>query len=265
MATNKSTTSTTVPAQAREISDVMKVSRVDLTCCLVGDSPLIQNRLSEKVKHELLMPKGKKNAAERATTLKHDPIAEYRSSPYTIRDEAAPTFLALPSVSFKGALRSAALDMPGMKKAQIGRLTYLPGEMVGIYGVPQLFMRPVRSADMNRTPDIRTRAILPVWACRLTIRFVEPLIRPQAILNLLAAAGITIGVGDWRSEKGSGNYGQFRITQENDPEFQAIVKAGGRAAQIDGIEEPTCYDPETEELFTWYQAELPRRQMRGVA
>jgi hypothetical protein len=27
-------------------------------------------------------------------------------------------------------------------------------------------MTPVRSADMNRTPDVRTRAILPEWACK---------------------------------------------------------------------------------------------------
>lgn len=250
---------------AQEISEVLTVSTHDIQCCLVGTSPLIQNRLSEKVKHELLMPRGKKNAAERATTLKHDPVAEFRASPYTLSDESMPTLLALPAISFKGALRSAALDMPGMKKAQIGRLTYLPGEMVAIYGVPKVFMRPVRSADMNRTPDIRTRAILPEWACRVTISFVEPLIRPQAILNLLAAAGITIGVGDWRSEKGSGNYGQFRLTKESDPIFQAIIKSGGREAQKDALEHPTCYDDETTELFSWYQEELPRRQLKGVA
>lgn len=42
------------------------------------------------------------------------------------------------STSFKGAIRSAALDMPGAKKAQIGRLTYIAGDFVGIYGVPKL-------------------------------------------------------------------------------------------------------------------------------
>src|SRR5678815_788129 len=136
-----------------EITDILKVSTGALDCYIVGTSPLILNRMSEKAKHELLMPKGRKNAVERATSLKHIPVDEYRASAYTLKDESAPTYLALMATAFKGALRSAALDMPGAKKAQIGRLTYIEGEYVGIYGVPKLFMAIVRSADMNKTPD----------------------------------------------------------------------------------------------------------------
>jgi hypothetical protein len=165
-----------------EITSFLKVSTHSFDCCIVGTSPLVLNRMSEKAKHELLMPKGRKNAVERATSLKHIPIDEYRAS--------QPTLLALMSTSFKGALRTAALDMPGAKKAQIGRLTYIPGDYVGIYGIPKLYMAIVRSADMNKTPDVRTRAIVPEWACSLRVTFVEPLIRVQAIANLLAAAGL---------------------------------------------------------------------------
>ena len=47
-----------------------------------GMTPLIYNAMSAKVRGELLLPKGKKSAAEKATTLKHDPLAEYRASVY---------------------------------------------------------------------------------------------------------------------------------------------------------------------------------------
>lgn len=248
-----------------EITDILKVTTGTFGCCVVGTSPLILNRMSEKAKHELLMPKGRKNAVEKATTLKHVPVDEYRASAYTLKDDAAPTLLAILSTAFKGALRSAALDMPGAKKAQIGRLTYIAGEMVGIYGLPKLFMSITRSADMNKTPDVRTRAIVPQWACQLSVTFVQPLIRAQAVANLLAAAGITIGVGDWRPEKGAGSYGQFRIADKDDPEFLAILQSGGRAAQIDALEHPVCYDDETTELLSWFDEERAKRQLKGVA
>lgn len=248
-----------------EISEVLKVTTGTVECCIVGTSPLILNRMSEKAKHELLLPGGRKNAAQRATTLKHSPVDEYRASAYTLTDNAAPTYLALMATAFKGALRSAALDMPGMKKAQIGRLTYVSGDYIGIYGVPKLFMAIVRSADMNKTPDVRTRAIVPQWACRLSVTFVQPLIRAQAVANLLGAAGITIGVGDGRPEKGAMSYGQFKIVDKDDKEFQSIIKTGGRSAQINALDKPTCYDDETTELLSWYEDELSRRTLKGVA
>jgi len=256
---------TTAEVSKEIVTDVLKVTRGQFDCCIVGTSPLILNRMSEKSKRELLMPKGRKSATERALTLKHNPIEEYRASAYTFKDPKSETLLALLSTSFKGAIRSAALDMPGAKKAQIGRLTYIEGDYIGIYGVPKLFMSVTRSADMNKTPDVRTRAIVPEWATRIRITFVQPLIRVQAVANLLNAAGITIGVGDWRPEKGSGSYGQFRIADQDDPEYRRILKTGARAAQVMGLENPIAYDDETAELLSWFDTERAQRQLKGVA
>lgn len=261
--TTKSKTATTKTPEV--VSDILTVTTGEIVCHLVGTSPLILNRMSEKVWHELLMPRGRKTGVEKATTLKHVPIDEYRASAHTLKDEREPTLLAIPSTAFKGAIRTAALDMPGAKKAQIGRLTYIAGDYVGVYGAPKLHMAPVRSADMNRTPDIRTRAIVPEWACRLTITFVRPLIRAQNVANLLAAAGITVGVGDWRPEKGSGSFGQFRLVDPDDAEFLRIIEEGGRVAQIDGLANPVCYDDETTELLGWFETERAQRALRGVA
>lgn len=262
MATRKSTAST---SSDQTVSDILEVQTGRFDCHILGTSGIILNRMSEKAKHELLLPRGKKTAIEKALSLKHMPIDEFRASAYTVKNPHAPTLLAILATSFKGALRTAALDMPGAKKAQIGRLTYVDGEYVGIYGVPKLKMDVVRSADMNRTPDIRTRAIVPQWACKVTISFVQPLIRAKAVANLLAAAGLTVGVGDWRPEKGSGNYGQFRIVDKDDPEFVEIVKTGGRAAQQEALDHPVAYDDETTEMLSWYADERASRQLKGVA
>jgi hypothetical protein len=247
-----------------EVSEIIEVTRGQFECCILGTSPLILNRMSEKAKRELLMPKGRKNAIDKATSLKHNPVEEYRASAYRM-PETQPTLLGILSTAFKRAMGTAALDMPGAKKAQIGRLTYIEGDYVGIFGVPQLFMSIVRSADMNKTPDVRTRAIVPHWACRVRVTYVEPLIRPQAVANLLAAAGLTVGVGDWRPEKGAGSYGQFQIVGGDHAGFLDLLKTGGRGDQADALETPVCYDEETADLLAWYDDERAKRNLRGVA
>jgi hypothetical protein len=248
--------------------DVLEVTRGFAHVCIVGEpgpgSGLICNRLSEKAKHELLLPAPKKNAAERATLLKHKPYEEFRDSPYRLQ-EGDPTLIGILAASFKKAMMTAALDLPSTKKAQIGRLVWVNGHYTPIYGVPQIVMAAVRSADMNHTPDIRTRAILPRWACQLTIGFVQPLIKLNAVTRLLAAAGLFIGVGDWRSEKGSGTHGSFRLVNADDPEFLDIVQTGGRQAQLEAMKNPVPYDEETADLLAWFDEEIQRRQGRGVA
>jgi len=155
--------------------------------------------------------------------------------------------------------------LPGTKKAQIGRLTWIEGEFVPVYGKPELLMSVVRSADMARTPDIRTRAILREWACELHITFVTPILKEGAIMNLLAAAGICVGVGDWRMEKGAGNYGQFEpIGDEHAKAWAKIVKEWGRAAQVKAMEEQEPYNDETAELLSWYGVEVKRREFKTV-
>ena len=248
-----------------EVAEVLEVSQGKIDCYVIGTSPLVLNRMSEKAKRELLMPKGRKTAVEKATQLKHIPIDEYRASAYRLSDPKADTLLAVMATSFKGALRNAALDLPGAKKSQVGRLTYIDGDYIGIYGVPQLYMAIVRSADMNKTPDVRTRAIVPEWAARFTVTYVKPLITAQAVANLLAAAGLTMGIGDGRPEKGAMSYGQFRLVGPNDETFKRIVKEGGRVAQEASMESPDFYDDETAELMAWFDEERARRAKQGSA
>lgn len=245
--------------------DVLKVDHGRLDFCVLGTTPLILNRMSEKALHQLLMPSGRKTTAEKASTMKHNPMEEFQASPYTDEDESAPTFIQHLSSAFKGAIKSAALDIPGSSKAQIGRLTWVNGERVAIYGIPKLFMSVTRSADINKTPDVRTRAIVPEWACYVSVSFVKPLLREQGVANLLASAGIMQGVGDWRPGKGSGTYGQFELVDANDKRFNQIVKHGGRGPQMAAMDEPECYDAESRELLSWFDVEARRRGFKAVA
>ncbi len=242
-----------------EVTPILHESMIVL---LRGTSPLICNSMSAKARQQLLLPAAKKNAAEKASSLKHDPVAEFRRSCYKSLGDDEPTRILMPSTAIKGAIRSVAVDIPGAAKAQIGRLLYVEGENVSIYGIPRLLMRVVRSADMNKTPDVRTRAVLAEWACKINVTFVTPLLKGKTVGSLIASAGIMRGIGDWRTEKGSGNYGSFAAVGLDDKEFARIVKTGGREAQDAALEEARPYDQETAELLDWFNDEIRRRGLK---
>lgn len=224
---------------------------------VVGESPIILNSMNSKVMRQLLLPKPPMNDAEKKSTLKHNPLAEFSSAPLRMPEGAA-TLLGLPATAFKGAMRTAALDAPGATKSQIGRLCYVVGENVEIFGTPQIHMSVTRLADKGRTPDIRTRCIVPRWAARFTMEF-SSLITPTSIAALLTMGGKSCGVGDWRPEKGSGSFGRFRLVNADDKVFQEIVASGGRAAQAEAMEAPVPYDIPTAELLTWFYEETAGR------
>lgn len=251
-------TKTTTKAKQSDIS-IVKINRDSIDFAILGRSPLILNAMSAKVRQELLFPAAKKNMAERASRLKHEPMQEFKSSMYSARSPKSPTEIVIKATAFKKAMMGAALDLPGTAKTQIGRLTFVEGDEIPIYGIPQIMSSVTRSADIKKTPDVRTRAIIPHWACYITVTYMTPILKNQAIINLIGAAGMLQGVGDWRVEKGSGNYGQFDVVPGINKAFNEIIKTGGKAAQLKAIENPVAYDSETEELLSWFDVEVKRR------
>jgi len=225
---------------------------------LIGTTPLFQNRMAEKAKQHLLTGKGKKTAAEKAD-LKHDPVTEFRSS--MERVDAGPTAIGMRVVAVKAAMCTAALETAGITKTSAQRLIFMPGEFAPLYGVPQLRSDVVRSADINRTPDIRTRAFLPKWGVEIDVRFVMPQLSPSGIATLLCNAGIVVGLGDFRQEKGKGSFGAFRVlgADEPDAEWDDLIANHARAAQMEAISNPVYANDETAELMEYFNAEASKR------
>jgi hypothetical protein len=255
---------------AKKVSGVLEAIEVEplrvgsLTVWLKGRTPLICNRMAGKAMRELLFPKGRKTTAEKQQLLKHDPVSEWRNS-MTLRMRTltmrtgndGPTRLLFPAPAVKGAMCTAALETKGTNKTQIGRLVWVKDYSLDLYGVPKLFMAVVRSADMNRTPDVRTRAMLEEWCLPVTIQYVKPQMSEKAIMQLLSNGGIIVGIGDFRQEKGKGNFGQFEVVTEAD--CKSIIASGGRKQQDAAIKNPACVDEESEELLGWFQAEVENR------
>lgn len=248
--------------------DVVEMEQGELRLNILGRSPLIFNRMAVKAQRELLMPRGGRlTAAEKTANLKHDPIAEFRDSVYRRREEEpGPTLLQFPSPGLKQAMAAAALDTPsGVAKAQIGRLTWAEGYRVDVYGVPQLFMAVVRMADAKRTPDIRTRAILPEWCLQVTFSFMKPVVTPRVISTLMSTAGRIIGIGDFRQQKGAGNFGQWNLVLDENADFNRIMSTGGRAAQEQAMLDAAPFDSDTEDLLAFFNTEADRRNRTRAA
>ncbi len=235
--------------------ELEQLQRGVVTLHIVGSTPMISSAMSQKAKESLLLPevRQRKTKAQRAVSLKHNVIEEYRESVYRA-DDPCGARITMPAACFKNAIMTAALRSAGQTKAEIGQLTWVEGSHVEIYGAPKLLMMVTRSADIAKTPDVRTRAILPEWCCSVTISFIEPNIRLKTVVNLMHIAGLVSGLGDFRQEKMKGSFGRWRLVDgPNDPDYQRIMRQGA-AVQDAALANPVAYNGETQRLWDWYES-----------
>lgn len=242
-----------------EVGEIMEVRQGELVFRVLGTTPLLMNSMSAKSRHNLLYPQSRKTAADRAGTLKHDPYEEFFGSAYRFRTDDQPTRLYLRGIMFKGAIASAASKLPGVFKTTVSQLVHVVEYDLPVFGVPQLHMDIERMADQKRTPDLRTRCVIPQWACEITVMFAMPLLNEKQVLNLAAFGGRFIGVGDRRNEKGKSSFGCFELVGEDDKRWNAIVNNAGREVQDAALANPAFFDYETENLYTWFDAEKKQR------
>lgn len=227
---------------------------------IIGQTPMFQNRMAAKAKQQLLVGGRKKTAADRAQ-IKHHPLVEFRDSLERLSDPFGPTALGLRVVAMKAAMCTAALETAGITKTSAQRLLFMPGDLTPLYGIPQLRMDVVRSADINRTPDVRTRAFLPKWGAEIEIHHVLPQLPVSSVVTLACNAGVLVGLGDFRQEKGKGAFGSFRVitADTQDDEWDELVAGHGRDAQLAAIEDPEYADHDTAELMEFFFGEEKRR------
>jgi hypothetical protein len=244
-----------------EVIEIPQIEMHTFSLSILGTTPLYMHRQSFKSRQELLYPSGDKTKGEKRTTLKHEPMEEYRSSFYLNRDDTRTRF-HFPAGAFADAISGVATDIPGkVTKAQMQRLTNTVGVHVPIYGKPDLAVDMVRQSGMTRAPDVRIRPKFREWACQITLRFYALTLNPAQITNLVYAAGQLRGIGDWRPEKG-GQFGTFTVVDEDDPTFQRIVREQGYDVQCAAYDNPEYFDDETRELIEWFDLE---REIRAGA
>lgn len=187
----------------------ISIPRIDvrqLEVSLVGDSPLICHRWSEKAKQQMLDKQMKK--AKTAKVAK-DPDEDFRASLY----EHPEGGFGFPCVAFKAAAVSACRFSDGIKMTEARGAFHVVGELARIEGTPTMREDMVRIA--MGTADIRHRGEFKTWRTTLRIAYNASVFSPEQIINLLNLAGFGVGVGEWRPEK-DGSYGRFHVATSGD-------------------------------------------------
>ena len=250
------------------IIDIAYPRQDELVVHLLGTRPLYHHSMSPEAMRELLYPSPRKNEAAKAASMKHNPLKEYRESPYVAVGDHHPARLLMRADALKKALGTAALETAGVFKSEIGRAVYVQpdtGIYLYIWGKPVLSMETVRMSGIQRVPDIRTRAVCVEWCARARIKFLADRFSDKAIANLVALAGMVSGWGDARQEKGARSEGLWQIVNADNEDWQRIARTQGRAVQDAALETPEFLDHDSEALYTWFVEEVERRGRRDKA
>ena len=187
-----------------------------LTVTLVGDSPLIVHKWSEKARREMLSKQMKQ--ASKGKEAK-DPERDFYESLYWLDgmpenptpEDLKTARFGFPAVAFKSCAVDAAYQQGAIeKKTTMRGAFHLVDEFVEIEGIPTPREDMVRVGAMTKTADIRYRAEFKNWRANLNIRYNSTSISPEQILNALNIGGFSNGVGEWRPEK-DGTFGTFHV------------------------------------------------------
>jgi hypothetical protein len=175
---------------------------------ILGTSPLIVNRFSEKAKRQMLdAMQGRKSPKE-----PKDPQAEYQASLYRMKGGDG---FGFPTIAFKAATVGAArfygqLTMTGLKQMLFfrGEVGEDGQQLCRLEGEPRMREDTVRVGRGGS--DLRYRGEFPEWQTYVDVTFVKSALTPTSVLSLIDAGGLGIGVGEWRPEK-DGDFGTFRV------------------------------------------------------
>ena len=250
----------------QEPTMVTALQHANITLRLIGTTPFYYNSMSVKAKRDLLIGSAPKTTAEKRE-IKHNPEEEFRDSVY--KKSHGKTHLYFPPAAIKQAMATAAIETKGVAKTNVQRLIFLPELETEIYGRPYLKIDTVRMANINKTPDMRTRAYLPRWCAEVDIAYVQPTLSAYSIVSLLTNAGSIVGIGDFRQEKGRGSFGTFQVlTEDSMGSFQEEwdeLMLEGRDVQQEALDNPEYADDQTAELMAFMEEERMRRDVTLVA
>jgi hypothetical protein len=205
---------------ATEQDALIQISKIPVETIrvpILGTSPLITHRFSEKARHTILAAQqGSKSPKEN-----RDPEADYQRAFHRIKEDSDE--YGFPAVGFKKATVSAARFFPSsVTMVGLRQVMFFHGEpgedgssLVRIVGEPRMREDVVRIS--RGSTDLRFRPEFPEWSATLEVTYVTISITKDSVLTLIDAGGMGVGIGEWRPEKG-GDYGTYRIDITKDVE-----------------------------------------------
>lgn len=218
----------------------VKIKEMNIKTCEVKirgfDGPLVVHNWSVKAIREML---GKQMATKKTTKAKEakDPEADFQESLYWYMDGKTKCY-GFPASAFKKAFIRAVKTMNDMKQLELPMILakqlifisadgreerevtiplqdgtkythYVSTDLIKINGEPQKRMDMVRIG--MGTADVRFRGEFLTWTATLRISYNADVLDELTIANLIYRAGMTVGIGEGRPEKGDQGWGRFEI------------------------------------------------------
>lgn len=206
--------------------NIPKIEVKSAIITIVGDSPLIINKFSEKAKREILEKQMKKAKANKEAKV---PFADFMESLHWITPmpniEKITDEKELKEIFEKALKEGAKFGFPstGIKQSAISGIYraglaknkvglqgafHIQGELVEIKGDLRMREDYVKIPSTG-TADVVFRAEFDEgWKAELPVTYDTNAVSLEQVIQMLNYGGFNVGIGDWRVEK-SGNYGMF--------------------------------------------------------
>lgn len=177
---------------------------------IVGTTPLIVNKFTEKAKRMILdAQRGIKHPREI-----REPETEYLAAFYR-----TDTGYGFPSTAFKLATIGGAryyggqIKMTELRQFMFFHGVFVPAELVELTEIISSEEPTMREdmvgLPMNKT-DLRYRPQFWPWSATLKVTYVKSSITMDSVISLIEAGGMGVGVGEWRPEK-DGTFGTYQV------------------------------------------------------
>lgn len=189
---------------------------------IVGTSPLVVHKFSEKAKR-MMLEKQMKTAKTSGREAK-SPVADFMGALYWLTPEpeekteeafisaiSAGARFGFPTVGIKASIVSAAYRAELVKnKVSLNGMFHISGELSEIKGVS-----PIMREDMVRlqtgVSDIRYRPEFPAgWHMDLDFTFNAAAMSIDQLVSFVTLGGFAVGIGENRIEKG-GLWGAYKV------------------------------------------------------
>lgn len=175
---------------------------------IVGDSPLLVNKFSEKSKREMLEKQMKKAKGAKA---ERDPLAEVEAATYRLPNNK----YGIPASGIKNCAVSACKFIDGVPMTRAKGAFFVLEDADGLCEIKtkgvQVDERMVAIGPFGKkTKMARFRPRFDDWSCTFKVLYDPDLLSAEQLLNLYERAGFSVGLCEFRPEK-SGSMGMFHV------------------------------------------------------
>jgi hypothetical protein len=184
----------------------------EVTATIEGITPLVVNNFGEKA--QTIIEEGQTGKKTKGKTKRiRDTDENFIESLYFMDKKGYGEPTGFPATGLKKAMASAAYRYMGFKdKVSVFGVLWIPRELVQIEAeFPEKFRAYVRNSGAGRTADLRYRGRYEEWSMRVPIRFNHEFLSLRQVASMLAYAGFSVGIGEWRPEKNGGDWGRFEV------------------------------------------------------